>query len=153
MLTGYLAGPIENLTVKNATNWRNDIIEKFKDLIKFHNPMYGKEQIVHGKRLIKQENYSPETYNLTKSDSIFNRDLVMINNSQFILVNLLNPTKFPKGTMFEIGYAYAMRKLVVIIANDTAITEHPFIKQSSVQFNSFENAFEFLQALAEDFKI
>lgn len=151
MLTGYLAGPIENLTIGNATSWRKSVTEKFAGLIKFHNPMYGKEQIVSGKRLIKQENYSPETFNLTKPDSIFNRDLVMINNSQFILVNLLNPTKFPKGTMFEIGYAYAMRKLVVIIASDPAITEHPFIKQSSVQFTSFETAFEFLQALAEDF--
>jgi hypothetical protein len=152
MLTGYLAGPIENCTINGAVNWRLHVAQEFNGLIHFHNPMCGKEEIVMGKRLIRQENYAPSTRNLTKSDSIFGRDLAMINDSSFLFINLLRATRFPKGTIFEMGFGYAKGKLLVVVASDPAITEHPFISRSSVLFTSLEDSFEFLHSLAKDFQ-
>jgi nucleoside 2-deoxyribosyltransferase len=152
MLKGYLAGPIENCTLANACDWRTKIQKQFQGLIKFHNPMCGKEQIVSGKKLIKQANYAPESRLLTKPDSIFYRDLTMIRDSDFLLVNSLTGTRFSKGTMFEVGYAYATNKMIILIGRDPELVDHPFIKCSSVVFDTLTDSFEFMTTLAEDFR-
>lgn len=152
MLKGYLAGPIENITVTQAVGWRDMVADSLTGLVHFHNPMSGKERIVRGEKIISPKNYNKKLRNLVKADAIFGRDLVMIEDSDFLFVNFLEHKAASIGTMFEIGYACAKDKLIVLVNDSDSMLKHPFILRSCVCFTKLDDALEFVTSLALDFK-
>lgn len=151
MLKGYLAGPIENQTINQACSWRVAASERFLGLVHFYNPMSGKENVASGRTKIRPDTYEPSLANLTNPSAIFGRDLAMINDADFLLVCSLRERVFSKGTMFEIGYAYAKDKLIVLVSKEPGIVEHPFLVRSCVIYPTLEDAYEFIESLARGF--
>jgi len=150
MLVGYLAGPIENVTVEEASNWRNDLKQYFKGLIVLHDPMYAELVAVRNAKASGKECDKSVEF-LLKSDSIFGRDLMMINNSNFLLVNMIGMPHTAIGTIFEIGYAHAKGKTIIVISDEEKVKEHPFIKCACVVFSNMRDARKYLVAIAQDF--
>jgi len=135
MLNCYLCGPITGLTYEEATGWRNKVKGYFnmKDYpVRFFDPMDGKDHFMPAD-LVVPENYPPEDFIFTKPDAIFRRDLHCIDCCNVVLVNFKDIAKNSRGTMFELGYAYANDVLIVAVGDPDEIA-HPFVMMSSIVF-------------------
>jgi nucleoside 2-deoxyribosyltransferase len=58
-------------------------------------------------------------------EDIFNRDVAWINESDLVVANF-NAPHFSPGTMWELGYAYALNKLIVAFGRHDQLS-HPFV--------------------------
>lgn len=118
----YLAGGISGLTFEEATAWREELTAKILRLgHRVLNPLDGKEhlkgdgQIGHG--------YKNDP--MCTAEAIFTRDTEDIMNSDILFVRL--DTAKSIGTPFEMGYAYALRKKLIVVTKPELAT-HPFVE-------------------------
>lgn len=120
--TVYLAGRISGISYTQATTWRNKtqaFLEKqgFKVL----NPMRGKESLSDSEAIpLPKQPENPALDPLT----IFQRDVSDIEQSD-ILFARLDPG-FSLGTPWEIGFAFARYKRIILIVPET-LRYHPFV--------------------------
>lgn len=135
MKTVYLAGNIAGLTVKEATYWRDyatPYIESLGYIIL--NPM-------RGKAFNSPDDILGFSHGEFTPNEILERDLSDIRKADIILACL---SEMSVGTLFELGYAYALNKDLVVVLNGSIkkYNSHPFISETCVQFNSLERALE-----------
>lgn len=150
MIKIYLAGPIEGCTLEEATVWRVAVSDELLDTAKCLDPMEGKRNIVDCGQVITSPNLKPEFIHMAFPDVVFHRDMAMIRACDVVLVNLQYlGNKRSIGTMFEIGAAHAMGKLIVVVDPHGLAMDHPFIHMSSVVFLSMEMAIDFICSLSE----
>lgn len=123
--TVYLAGAITGISYKQATLWRN-IAEAYLKANNFTvlSPMRDKTAL---KDIECLENTYEKVENCS-AEEIFKADLNDVSDSDIILVNLYNLKGV--GTQFELGYAFALDKEIVIVAPPELIT-HPFVSESA----------------------
>ena len=116
----YLSGPIY-LNNKHETEfWRNEAT-KFLE-------QYGISTIDPCRA---KATYQPEFF--TCNEILF-RDLKDIDKADVVLVNFnLHGGKLPIGTVCEVMYAWMKQKPVVIVSNDPAIVNHPWMGALSVK--------------------
>lgn len=127
MANVYLAGPIEGCTEEERNSWRNDI----------------KNSLL----LSDITSFSPDDAqieNRADEHEIFHKDLFQIRQCDIVLVNLEHMNKKSFGTPFEMGYAYAMNKLIVVVAREDQLY-HPFVTMGSVFFTDLAEAREFIK--------
>lgn len=151
----YLAGPIKGLSYEEATRWRKDAAAYLTggwlvdgaDLgsgIEIYDPMRGKEEL----RGVAEIPSVVKGSVFTDADYIFQSDTWHIRNSDIVLVNLLGAKEtWHIGTMFEIGYAYALKKQVIVVSDVEDVVLHPFIKNGSMVVPDFAMAYRILEAL------
>lgn len=157
MIEIYEAGPIEGCTLEEATGWRTKIkTEFFEEIraqqIKILNPMDGKMDVVNPGEIICPENYKLQKSHrpLITSQAIFARDIAMIDTADIILANFTASIgKIGIGTMFELGYGYAMGKMLVVIATEKRHLNHPFIRESTIVFNLLDDGITFIRSLVK----
>ena len=116
----YLAGAISGISYDDATYWRNYLTDAVKHLSQMNilNPMEDKQQF-------KNESSISFLSDLNRGLDIFGDDLVAVDISHMVVINLLGDT-VSRGTWFEYGYAYANNKPMIIITDDEQ-AYHPFI--------------------------
>ena len=135
MKTIYLAGPIAGLTLKEATYWR-DIATEYLEPLGYSvlNPMRG----ITLSNLNDILGFSHG--NLTPNE-ILERDLGDVREADIILACI---SEISVGTLFELGYAYALGKdlVIVLMGKMKHYNNHPFISETSTQFNSLDRALE-----------
>lgn len=142
----YLVGPISGCSYEEASNWRETatrLIESRGHSV--FNPMAGKD-------CLKSEDniaFSYEDHLMLKSTHIFQADLHRIKHSDVLFCNLQNLKGYSIGSFFEIGYGYAMNKVIIIVTDDKTIAEHPFIKNSSFVVYSIEEGIKILEVLTK----
>jgi len=136
----YLAGPIFGMSYVNATKWRNEASEILKDAgYSVYNPMSNKEHL-------KDEDFIT-TDPLKAARQIVEEDLWRVRNSDILLVNM-NGDNMSIGTMFEIGYARALNKMLIIVAdNDSVYATHDFISENSIVVSSMSQALDIITNL------
>lgn len=127
----YLAGPIEAYLDKESPYsiiWREIIKELFNEEPSFvwdiRDPNNGKHD---GEKYVRNESnehyYNPYI--------LFRTYLKNIAEADFVVVNLLDYTNLSVGTMFEMGYAFALNKPIICICEEgSKVKSHSFIQQS-----------------------
>ena len=117
--TIYLAGPMENVSSKVATDWREAAKLILNDNFNILDPT---------RRL--------HSFQTKEFKRIFELDLRDIQESDLILVNLCDPKLAKHGTAMEVFYAaYVLRKPVVAFKAD-ASTVHPFFESLVTEWRS-----------------
>jgi len=134
----YLAGAINGLTYKQATEWRNVASKRLKKSgYEILDPMRGKEFLNVGKEPINDSllEISPE--------EIVNRDLSDINKASIILCNLSHlGERTMIGTLFELGYAHKLRdrKLIIGFGIPEKYENHPFLTCAVLPYKNLQSA-------------
>ena len=122
MSSVYLAGGIEGIPVEVAAEWRIDLAARLLPYAKSLDPM---------RRTLFQHGGDSET--------IFQNDLDDIHNCDVVAANLLHGSC--TGTKFELGYAFALNRKIVILCSPE-LAEHPFIRCCGIvttNINDFYN--------------
>lgn len=118
----YLAGAIAGLHYNDATNWRKELTTKLE--LAGHtvlDPMRDKEHLAN-----TIVGFTHNSDNCT-ANAIFTRDVSDIDKADIIFCYL---TKHSIGTCWELGYAYANNKYIIVVTTDEFI-EHPFLSESA----------------------
>jgi nucleoside 2-deoxyribosyltransferase len=113
----YLAGPITGLSWKDATEWREDLVNRYND-ISTSRSKYVALSPLRGKHYLKNETEIKDSYSnflMSTAKAVNSRDMFDVSRSNLIIVNLLNTTKISIGTVLEIGAAFALKKPIITI--------------------------------------
>jgi nucleoside 2-deoxyribosyltransferase len=113
----YLAGPITGLTWAEATEWRVEAAERFKDAWDGKN-RYITLSPLRGKEYLKDETdikHSYDDHQLSSAKMINARDMFDVRRSHLLIVNLKNAKKVSIGTILEIGAAFILNKPIIVI--------------------------------------
>lgn len=140
----YLAGAMGGLSVADANEWRQECERELKGCYNVLNPI--SVQYVKDPAFV----FSSIEPNLT-AQQVTVKDRFYIDQSDFILVNLIDPKSVSIGTVWEMGYAYGKGKNVVTVCPSGTkwYDGHPFIMNfSHVVFQNLEDAVEFLNDIA-----
>jgi nucleoside 2-deoxyribosyltransferase len=122
MATVYLAGGISGLSYKEATDWRNeatDLLCQWGHTVL--DPMRDKEMLANEETL--SFNYGERNERVSPY-AIFNRDVADVNKSDVVFARL--DTAKSVGTPWEIGYAYAKQKKIILVVTEELLS-HPFV--------------------------
>ena len=121
----YLAGPITGLDWKAATEWRKNLIEKFKDASTGRinyialSPLRGKEYL-ESETDIKD---SYQGHRMSTQKAITERDLNDVRRCDLVIVNFIGAQRVSIGTVLEIGAAKALNIPIILVIEDP--TEYP----------------------------
>lgn len=107
----YLAGPISGLTYGESKSWRNIARDLLAPDIDAFCPMRGQEHLAaHG---VLEGSYDNNV--LTTARAIMVRDHWDCKHSDLIIANFLGATLISRGTMFEIAWAHAYNKPLIVV--------------------------------------
>lgn len=135
----YLAGPVSGLSYDEANDWRVKVTRVLLPDIICLNPLRGKEHLAS-----KTSPIMPSPMDGFCTDqAIVMRDYNDVLRSAAVLVHLVPPSHSSSlgsdhisiGTLFELAWAFRLRKIVVAtgVDADTAYN-HPFVRQAVTYF-------------------
>lgn len=140
----YLAGPISGLSYAFVTSWRYEAAKMLMAI--------GLEAVDPLRYISEEDFYALETFGRDKYGRDLNlfleRDLKDIMECQAIMINLNGVSKHSVGTLIELGYATAHKKLVVLVRDYEARMKlaHPwFDPLAAIQAESVELAVRALE--------
>lgn len=111
----YLAGPITGLSYTEARNsWRAEFATLVPEHIHCFSPMRAKEFLQSEQVLRGDPGMYPEKA-LAIPKGILERDFNDVRTCDAMVANFLGATKASIGTCCEFGFAYALRKPVVMV--------------------------------------
>lgn len=124
MKSVYLAGRIDNRKLLEAITWRENA-ERLLLVggVNTYNPLRGCYKMT-GAYPLEYRAYGNIDY-----DFLYRRDLLDIDNSDIVLVNL-DKVQQGAGTLFEIGYASSKGKALYAFNGTDSLREHMFITNS-----------------------
>jgi nucleoside 2-deoxyribosyltransferase len=139
--TVYLAGPITGLNYHGASEWREDVYYQLADIATILSPMRNKESLAHIESLEGHVQYG-ELEIMSSPSPVFARDRYDVKRADVLLINLLGATRVSIGTVFEIGYAVALGKLLVVAMEDSGNPhDHLFVTAAaSIRVNNLDDA-------------
>lgn len=151
MIGIYAAGPIEGCTMVEALGWRKNLAFRFTKEIRqgqviIYDPMHGKEKLVAPDKKIVPENYRGNSP-LATGPAIFHRDIAMIDQCDVVLANFAAANAASKGTLFELGYAFALGKMLIVVSKREGITNHPFINIPAIVYPDINDAIVYIKSL------
>lgn len=129
----YLAGPIADLSYREATDWRADV-KKSLEAWGIHalSPMRNHEHLTTVQRLSKTEPQGGDILPTRTSKGIMSRDFYDVRTCDLVLVNLIGAQRISIGTTMEIAWAYQNRTPIVaaIEVEKTNIHEHGMLNEA-----------------------
>jgi len=121
----YLSGPITGLTYNEARyGWRKQFSDRMLNGITVLSPMRHEGHLREIPGPLNDKNL-PNHF-MTKAKVIVEKDLLDIRRSDIIAVNLLDATDVSRGTLVEIGMAYAMGKTILVAIEDAGNPKDSF---------------------------
>lgn len=125
--TIYLAGPIAGMNFDEANKWRVEVQSKLHKGIVGVNPLRCEPLMGESYQINMDKMWSIpgaiSTKNWLDTESC---DLVLA-----YLPKEFNDRRPSVGTIIEIGWAIGLRKPLIIISDDPAITKHPLITRNA----------------------
>lgn len=127
----YLAGPIMGLTYKEARyGWREEFAEALTD---FNADVTVLSPMRHEGHLAEIQGPLTATGDVNHIFShpkmIVAKDFLDITRSDIVVANFSGATEISRGTLVELGYAFAGGKTIVVIMNTGNIHDHPFVRE------------------------
>ena len=153
----YLAGPISGLTFDGCTGWREYVAKEFQQLNEANprkrliaaSPMRAKEYLKKV-GVIEQGNHVHGM--LSGGPAITCRDHYDCLTCDILFVNLLGATRVSIGTMFEIAWAHAYKKPIVLVMESPMkgnIHEHDMLTQmAAFRCDDIDDAIHIVDAIA-----
>jgi nucleoside 2-deoxyribosyltransferase len=121
----YLSGPMAGLTYDQGTEWRVYATKQLRDVANCLSPYRGKDYL-KGQTVENKEYAQP----MSTSKAITSRDMWDTHNSDVVLVNLTDHSKFSIGTIMEIAWAYDARvPVIAVIPKESDYFNHPILSQ------------------------
>ena len=135
----YLAGPIENCTSKEISQWREECSAAFLENIVAINPYRAEFESSYAetKKRIMMKNYMD-----TQAC-----DLILA-----YLPKEINDRRPSYGTVFEIAWGYSLQKPVVIVSDDDKVHNHPLLFTSGALFYTLECAVDYINILLGEYR-
>lgn len=122
----YLAGPINGISYRDCTSWREYVANKLPPHIQAVSPMRAKPELRRRRRMGGRY---PAHLPLATDDGITTRDRFDVFRSDAILMNLLGAKIVTIGTMVELGWADALRKPVILVMERAGnVHDHPMVR-------------------------
>jgi len=129
MSTVYLAGPIAGCSYDEAMDWRSDAATVLNAYgIDTLSPMRAKEAL---RDVAELSSWDYPEHGPLSSGSVYARDLFDVRRSDVLLANLTGVDRVSIGTMFELGYATALTKYIVVVMEPENVHKHIFVSQSA----------------------
>lgn len=132
MFKVYLAGPIAGLNYQEGQGWRDYVkvelsrrwegLMYFESDIKAYSPLRGKEFLDDGNIIGSGEE---SDHPLTTARGITARDGNDVRTCDLLFVNVDGVTRISGGTAWELGVAWALNKIVVMVASNA---DNPYLK-------------------------
>lgn len=112
----YLAGPITGLSYNEARNgWRKEFAALLADTdIECFSPLRAKDYLESEQVLRGDPGMYPETA-MSSPKGILERDYNDVKERDIMVANFLGATKTSIGTCCEFGFAYSLRKPIIMI--------------------------------------
>ena len=124
----YLAGPIQDCNRREANDWRDDVTFSLRQ----HN--------IIGISPLRCEPLIGETYNGGNADprfgtarAIASKNFFDVANCDMVLAYMprnLEKSTLSIGTILEIGWAFGLRKPVVLVTDDERLVKHPVMNSN-----------------------
>jgi len=131
----YFAGTFAGRNLKELCEERLEIVKKIEAMgIKVYDPLRDKAKLdAVAMEVAKQ--FSP--------NEIVYRDLDDINRADYVLAIFTNPSI---GTSCEMMYAWDRHKMIVIVSDNPAVVEHPWVKIFATKiFPTIDEALEYMR--------
>lgn len=123
----YLAGPIQGQPYGAISDWREYAADSLSDVATCYSPLRGKAALMPTQVVVENYALSP----LHSRKGVVERDFHDVRLSDLVLVNFVGFTDVSKGTLVEIGMAYALRKPIVVAMNEGNVHDHPFVTETA----------------------
>lgn len=142
----YLAGPVTGLTYTQARyGWRKYVAQRLLPGIAPLSPMRHEHATFSE---IAAED--PEFFR-QRAKAIFNKDMLDIRRSDVVLVNLLGTTQCAKGSLVEIGAAWALGKFIVVVVEPGTLHDYPFVTEpAGAVVTSLDDAIDMINSLLSE---
>ena len=124
----YLCGPIIGLTFDDCARYYQNVAALLPPWVVPISPMRGKPYLKnHGTILDAYPEYGP----LGTQKGIVGRDFFDVRRADIVLANFLGATRPSIGSMFEIAWAFQLRKPVVVAMEATGNPhDHAFVREA-----------------------
>jgi len=123
----YLAGQISGISYKEATIWREYVKEKLPRNIRTLSPMRGQEWLSGELSL----SWDYEGYPLTSAAGLLARSFFDVQRSDMVLTDLSAASTVSQGTLCEMGWAYALRKPIILVMDKGDIHDTPIVAEQA----------------------
>lgn len=145
----YLAGPILGQTYEQARfGWRKEVADKFDPGIEPLSPMRQEGHLAELPGKITDQKVDGFNHIFSHGQMIFQKDLLDIKMADIVLVNLLGAKKVSKGTLVEIGLAFAFGKTIIVVMEPEGnIHDHPFVRQPAMVVGTLDEAVLIINAM------
>lgn len=132
----YLSGPITGLDYTNARyGWRQDFADSLDEPIEVLSPMRHEGHLAEMKTPMTREALKAfekeKNHIFSHPRMIVSKDMLDIEQSDLVVVNLLGASKVSQGTVWEMGYAKGKGKQIVVITDKDNVHTSPFITESA----------------------
>lgn len=133
----YLSGPITGLTYEDARySWRLEVQQALLGTsAKVLSPMRHEGHLAEMKTAMSEEALKKfqQTNNhfFSQHKMIVAKDFLDIDESTIVLTNFLGAKTISKGTIAELGYAYAKGKTIITVMEDGNVNDGPFTREMS----------------------
>ncbi len=152
----YLSGPITGLDYGNARyGWRKDFADRLGPGIIPLSPMRHEGHLAEMKTAMSAEALKAfakeKNHIFSHPKMIVSKDMLDIEQSDLMVVNLLGADKVSQGTVWEMGYAKGKGKQIVVITDALNVHTSPFVKESAnVVVDNLDDAVLIVNSLLSD---
>lgn len=141
----YLSGPITGMDYQNARyGWRAEFAALLTPGITILSPMRHEGHLAEMTEKMSVEalkTFEKENGHLfSHHDMIVAKDRLDIETCSIMVVNFLGAQVVSQGTVWEMGYASALKKLTIVVIEDGNIHKSPFVRQGNIVVGSLNDA-------------
>ena len=152
MLTVYLAGPITGMTYSRAVDWREEF-GLMNSRIRTLSPMRGKDYLKQefGDKALPGTVDYRRSHVMSTDDAIYARDLWDVRRSDVVVANFLGAKERSSGTTFELGFARALGKLIILVIEPDGSNPNDSVfirKSANFTVHSLNDAEMLLESIA-----
>lgn len=133
----YLSGPITGLTYDDARfGWRKEVeVALWGTGATVLSPMRHEGHLAEMKGAMSEKALAKfqkhNNHFFSQHKMIVAKDLLDIDESTIVLTNFLGAKAVSKGTIAELGYAYARGKTIITVMEDGNPNDGPFTREMS----------------------
>ncbi len=146
----YLSGPIMGLNYQEARfGWRAEVAARFFPGIEALSPMRQEGHLAEVEGPLGDTD-AERNHIFSHARMIVAKDWLDIKQSDIVLVNFLGATNVSKGTLVEMGMAYASGKTIVIVMEDKGnVHDHPFVRELGMVVTNLDDAVNIINAMLQ----
>lgn len=148
----YLAGPMGELSWKEASEWRRHVHDELDDKWTVLSPITGQFNKDQANEIIPiptQEDKQWRPIEHTASGFV-SQDEWYIERCDWLLANFMDVKKVSVGTVCELALAYGLKKKIISVIQPGSPHDHGFIRRwSNIFTKDLEEAIAYLKKVAQ----